>query len=238
MKWKCLIVDDEPPAIKIIKKYAEMVEQIEIIGSCSNALQALEFMKATKIDLLFLDIQMPKLSGISFLKTLQHPPKVIFTTAFKEFATDAFDLDAVDYLLKPISFERFLKSINKITSNAYPPDPAFTPAAQGFLYFRSERKMVKIFLEDMLYVESCKDYIKIFRKELPPLHVKQSITTLEAMLPANLFVRIHRSFIVSLNKITAYTNHDIEIGAIELPIGRQYAGSVRKVSISSYPDIK
>ncbi len=238
MKWKCLIVDDEPPAVKVIKKYAEMVEQIEVIGSCSNALDALEFIKVTRIDLLFLDIQMPKLSGISFLKTLQHPPKVIFTTAYKEFATDAFDFGAVDYLLKPISFERFLKSINKLTSTSYFSDTAIAPAAQGFLYFRSERKMVKIFLEDMLYIESCKDYIKIFRKELPPLHVKQSITILEAMLPANLFVRIHRSFIVSLNKITAYTNHDIEIGSIELPIGRQYAGSVKKVSISSYPAVK
>lgn len=187
-------------------------------------------MKTTKIDLLFLDIQMPKLSGTSFLKTLQYPPKVIFTTAHKEFATDAFDLDAVDYLLKPISFERFLKSINKVTSNSYPADPASAPVTHGFLYFRSERKMVKIFLEDMLYAESCKDYIKIFRNGLPPLNVKQSITTLEAMLPANLFVRIHRSFIVSLNKITAFTNHDVEIGTIELPIGRQYAGAVKKLS--------
>ena len=211
---------------------------VPVIETSSNALQALELIKTTKIDLLFLDIQMPKLSGISFLKTLQYPPKVIFTTAFKEFATDAFDLDAVDYLLKPISFERFLKSINKVTSSAYPANPGYTPATQGFLYFRSERKMVKIFLEDILYIESCKDYIKNFREELPALHVKQSNTTLEAMLPVNLFVRIHRSFIVSLNKITAYTNHDIEIGTIELPIGRQYAGSVKKVSISSYLAIK
>ncbi|MEO7215533.1 LytTR family DNA-binding domain-containing protein [Mucilaginibacter sp.] len=227
MKWKCLIVDDEPPAIKIIKSYAEMVEQLEVTGSCSNALQAIEFLKSNKVDLLFLDIQMPKLLGTSFLKTLQHPPQVIFTTAYKEFATDAFDLDAVDYLLKPISFERFLKAINKVTStnNAGPvtePQPM-----QGFLYFRAERKMIKVFLSDIVYVESFKDYIRIYRSGDSPLMVKQSISTLEAMLPKKMFIRIHRSFIVSVDKITAYTNQDVEIGELEIPIGRQYSGVLK-----------
>jgi DNA-binding LytR/AlgR family response regulator len=229
MKWKCLIVDDEPPAIKIIKNYVEMVEQLEVLGTCANALEAMKVIKANKVDLLFLDVQMPKLLGTSFLKTLQYQPKVIFTTAHKEFATEAFDLDVIDYLLKPISFERFLKAVNKVTSTTLPVDMLATPAEKGFLYFRSERKMVKVFLEDILYIESLKDYIKIFRDHaLPPLQVKQSITNVEAMLPANLFLRIHRSFIVSLNKITAYTNYDIEIGKLELPIGRQYMEAVKK----------
>ncbi|MBN9383853.1 MAG: response regulator transcription factor [Chitinophagaceae bacterium] len=224
MIWKCLIVDDEPPAIKVIRKYAEMVQQLEIAGTCNNALQAMELLKTKKIDLLFLDIQMPKLSGTGFIKALQHPPKVIFTTAYKEFAADAFDLDAVDYLLKPISFERFLRAVNKATGSGMPVD---TPdknddIQQSFLYFRSERKMVKVFLNDIVYIESLKDYIKIFRQNDKPLIVKQSLTTLEAMLPKDLFARIHRSFIVSLAKVTAYTNHDVEIGDIELPFGRQY----------------
>lgn len=219
-----MIVDDEPPAIKVIRKYAEMVQQLEIAGTCNNALQAMELLKTKKIDLLFLDIQMPKLSGTGFIKALQHPPKVIFTTAYKEFAADAFDLDAVDYLLKPISFERFLRAVNKATGSGMPVD---TPdknddIQQSFLYFRSERKMVKVFLNDIVYIESLKDYIKIFRQNDKPLIVKQSLTTLEAMLPKDLFARIHRSFIVSLAKVTAYTNHDVEIGDIELPFGRQY----------------
>lgn len=224
MIWKCLIVDDEPPAIKIIRKYAEMVQQLEIAGTCGNALQAMEVLKSKKIDLLFLDIQMPKLSGTGFIKALQYPPKVIFTTAYKEFAADAFDLDAVDYLLKPISFERFLRAVNKATGTGIPagiPDKG-EDAQRGFLYFRSERKMVKVFLDDIIYVESLKDYIKIFRQDDKPLIVKQSLTTLEAMLPRDLFARIHRSYIVSLAKVTAYTSHDVEIGNIELPFGRQY----------------
>ncbi|RZJ89053.1 MAG: response regulator transcription factor [Chryseobacterium sp.] len=227
MKWKCLIIDDEPPAVKIIKKYAGMVDQLEITGSCSNALQAMEYLKSTKIDLLFLDIQMPKLLGTSFLKTLQHPPKVIFTTAHKEYATEAFDLDAVDYLLKPVSFERFLKAVNKVTSANQTVPVTETPVTRAFLYFRSERKMIKVFLSEILYVESLKDYIRIYRVNDGPLQVKQSISMLEAMLPKNLFVRIHRSFIVSIDKITAFTNYDIEIGKIEIPIGRQYAGVIK-----------
>ncbi len=230
MKWKCLIIDDEPPAIKIIKRYVEMTDQLDLVGTCSNALQAIDFLKTSHVDLLFLDIEMPKLSGTSFLKTLQTPPKVIFTTAHKTFATDAFDLDAVDYLLKPISFERFLKAFNKLTTTISTVNITHE-AAKGFLYFRSERKMVKVFLEDILYIESFRDYIKIFRSNTEPLLVKLSISTLEAMLPLNQFLRIHRSFIVSLSKITAYTHQDVELDKIELPIGRQFAGAVKKFSM-------
>ena len=228
MKWKCLIVDDEPPAVKVIQTYIEMVEQLELMATCSNALQAIEQLKATQVDLIFLDIQMPKLLGTSFLKTLQHPPRVIFTTAYKEYATEAFDLDAVDYLLKPISFERFLKAVNKVTSIVHTAPLVSSPADEGFLYFRSERKMVKVFFADILYVESLKDYIRVYRVGDSPLQVKQSISTLEAMLPKSLFARIHRSFIVSLSKITAYTNYDVEIGKIEIPIGRQYSQVLKR----------
>jgi DNA-binding LytR/AlgR family response regulator len=227
MKWKCLIVDDEPPAVKIIKNYAEMVDQLEVIGSCSNVLQAMEYLKSSKVDLLFLDIQMPKLLGTSFLETLLHPPKVIFITAYKEYATEAFDLDAVDYLLKPVSFVRFLKAVNKVTSSNSAVNITGTPSMRGFLYFRSERKMIKVFLSDILYVESLKDYIRIYRLNDNFLQVKLSISAVEAMLPKNMFVRIHRSFVVSLDKITAYTNYDVEIGTKEIPIGRQYLGALK-----------
>jgi DNA-binding LytR/AlgR family response regulator len=232
MIWKCLIVDDEPPAIKIIKNYVELVADLSVIGTCSNVLQAMEILKKEKVDLLFLDIQMPKLTGIAFLKTLSHPPKVIFTTAYKEYALDAFDLDAVDYLLKPVSLERFLKAVNKVT-NTHPEDSKEqSTVRQGFLYFRAERKMIKIFLEDMIYIESLKDYIRIHRVNNKPLTVKYSLATIEAMLPRDLFLRVHRSFIVSINKVTAFTPHDIEIGNIEIPIGRQYSSNLKKLSVS------
>ena len=229
MIWKCLIVDDEPPALKIIKSYVGLVENLSVVASCSNALEAMEILKKEKIDLLFLDIQMPKLTGIGFIKTLAHPPKIIFTTAYKEYAVDAFDLDAVDYLLKPISLERFLKAVNKITNSNNVTEQIMAPSKQGFLYFRSERKMVKVFLDDMVYIESLKDYIKIHRIGDKPLMVKQSISTIEAMLPPDLFLRIHRSFIISINKVTAFTPHDVEIGNIEIPIGRQYNSNLKKL---------
>jgi DNA-binding LytR/AlgR family response regulator len=229
MIWKCLIVDDEPPALKIIKSYIDLVENLSVVASCSNVLQAMEILKKEKVDLLFLDIQMPKLTGIGFVKTLPHPPKIIFTTAYKEYAVDAFDLDAVDYLLKPISLERFLKAVNKITNSSTVTEQIMAPSKQGFLYFRSERKMVKVFLDDMVYIESLKDYIKIHRLADKPLMVKQSISTIEAMLPPDLFLRIHRSFIISINKVTAFTPHDVEIGTIEIPIGRQYNSNVKKL---------
>jgi DNA-binding LytR/AlgR family response regulator len=156
--------------------------------------------------------------------------KVIFTTAYKQFATDAFDLDAVDYLLKPISLERFLKAVNKLNNHdAVPSEKSTNQEQTGFLYFRAQRKMIKVFLDDILYVESVKDYIKIYRQGDSPLLVKQGMTTLEAMLPVSAFLRIHRSFIVAINKITAFTAQDVEIGQIELPVGRLYGGALKKL---------
>ncbi len=232
MIWKCLIVDDEPPAVKIIKSYVELVADLSVIGTCSNVLQAMEILKKEKVDLLFLDIQMPKLTGIAFLKTLTHPPKVIFTTAYKDYALDAFDLDAIDYLLKPVSLERFLKAVNKVTNTHPEEGKEQLQVRQGFLYFRAERKMVKVFLEDMIYIESLKDYIKIHRLNNKPLVVKYSLATIEAMLPSDLFLRVHRSFIISINKVTAFTPHDIEIGNVEIPIGRQFSVNLKKLSVN------
>jgi DNA-binding LytR/AlgR family response regulator len=176
---------------------------------------------------------MPKLSGISLMRTLQKPPKVIFTTAYKEYAIDAFELEAVDYLLKPISLERFLRAVNKLTQTTLKntEDPtAHEDIQEGFVYFRADRKMVKLFYHEILYIESVKDYIKIVREGNPPLLVKQSISSTEEMLPSNLFVRIHRSFIVSTKRITAFTNNDVEIDRIEIPIGRLYKDQLQKLS--------
>lgn len=231
MKWKCLLVDDEPLAIEVLQAHIESVEQLEVVGTCNSAFKAMEFLKENPVDLIFLDIHMPKLTGTAFVKTMQSSPKVIFTTAFKEYAADAFELNAVDYLLKPISLERFLRAINKLpnislneTQNKEQPDNS------GFTYFRADRKMIKLFYDEILYIESIKDYIKIFREGNNPILVKQTISATEDMLPKNLFLRIHRSFIVSMKKITAYTYYDVEIGKTEIPIGRLYRSELKKLS--------
>lgn len=229
MRCKFIIVDDEPPAIKILEKYAEDVGQLELVGTCNNAFEAIRILNEKKIDLMFLDINMPKLMGTQLIKSLRYPPKVIFTTAHADFAIEAFELDAVDYLLKPISFERFLKAVNKFCHLNHV-EMDFLGQTSAFLYFRSDRKMIKVLLEDIVYIESMKDYILIHRQNNADLKVKQTLSETENMLPPHLFLRIHRSFIVSVKKITAFTNYEIEIGKIELPIGRSYAEAFDKLS--------
>jgi DNA-binding LytR/AlgR family response regulator len=228
-KWKCLIVDDEPPALNVLKKYTEALEYLEIIGTLNNACQVIDLLHNQKVDLMFLDINMPKLLGTQLLKTIKDPPKVIFTTAHKDYAVDAFELDAIDYLLKPVSFERFLKAVNKFCQ-INPVETDQYDNAPGFLYFRSDRKMVKVFLDDIMYIESFKDYIVIHRQNAADLKVKYSISSVDNMLPQNLFLRIHRSFIVSMKKVTAFTINDVEIGKIELPIGRSYPDVFKKLT--------
>ena len=228
-KWKCLIVDDEPPAVKVLKNYTEALEYLEIIGTLSNACQVIDMLHSKKVDLMFLDINMPKLLGTQLLKTIKDPPKVIFTTAHKDYAVDAFELDAIDYLLKPVSFERFLKAVNKFCQiNPVEADPQGNDA--GFLYFRADRKMVKVFLEDITYIESYKDYIVIHRQNEADLKVKYAISSVDNMLPHNLFLRIHRSYIVSMKKVSAFTINDVEIGKTELPIGRSYPDVFKKLT--------
>ncbi|MBC7826515.1 MAG: response regulator transcription factor [Chitinophagaceae bacterium] len=224
MKINCLLVDDEPLALKVLENHIESIPHLQVIASCANAFTAMQVLQVQLIDLMFLDVQLPTLMGTSFLKTLRNPPKVIFTTAYKEYAVEAFELDAVDYLLKPVTLERLIKAVNKISKEPIPvmSEEQKILEQEGFAYFRSDRKMIKVRYDDILFIESMKDYVKVMRTMDKPLLVKQSISSLENMLPANQFVRIHRSFIVSIQKITAFTNHDIEIGGVEIPIGRLY----------------
>lgn len=224
MKMNCLIVDDEPLAISVLETHLANMPALSLAASCSNAFEAMEALKLHSIDLMFLDIRMPKLMGQEFLRTLRNPPKVIFTTAYKEYALDAFDLDAVDYLLKPVTLERLVRAVNKLTAAGLPEVKSETVMENdGFVYFRADRKMVKVAYDDIVYVESMKDYVKIVRSSEKPLLVKQSISSLEDILPTQLFVRVHRSFIVAVSKIAAYTNHDVEISNVQIPIGRLYA---------------
>jgi DNA-binding LytR/AlgR family response regulator len=218
----------------VIEKYISSVPVLELKASVNNAVDALSILQHNKIDLIFLDIQMPQLLGTDFMRSLINPPKVIFTTAFRKYAVEGFDLDAVDYLLKPISFERFLKAVNKVmrlnilpTESDLPfhPQPAKN-IADSSIYLRADRKNIKVNFDDILFIESLKDYIKVVTKD-KTIVTKQSISSLEENLPKN-FIRIHRSFIVSINKIESYTIELIQIGKYELPISRSYRHEVEK----------
>ena len=228
VQLKCLIIDDEPLAQDIIEEYLTNFSFIKLVAKCDNALIALEWIKKQKIGLIFLDISMPFISGIEFIRSLKNPPAVILTTAHKEFALESYDLNVVDYLLKPISFERFLKAINKLDIDVSDiPNPVITDTkSDSFIYVKSEKKNVKILLKEILFIESLKDYIKIHTID-KTIITQVSISTIEQRLPDN-FLRVHRSFIVARDKITAYTQHDIEIGKLQIPIGRNYKTTVIK----------
>jgi DNA-binding LytR/AlgR family response regulator len=225
---KCLIIDDEPLAQNVIENYMEQFSFIELIARCDNALHALEWMKKQKIDLVFLDISMPFISGIEFIKSLKDPPQIILTTAHKEFAVESYELNVLDYLLKPISFERFLKAINKLYMYAPQSEKAVADDSgnDAFIYVRSEKKNVRILLKDILFIESIKDYIKIHTRE-KIIITQIPISVIEQRLPDG-FLRIHRSFIIAKDKITAFTQHDLEIGKHQIPIGRNYRMVVAK----------
>ena len=230
MKIRCLIVDDEPPALDVLRSHIANTPMLEVAGECHNAMGAFDFLQHEQVDLLFLDIQMPKLLGTDLVKALADPPKVIFTTAHREYAMDGFDLNAVDFLLKPISFDRFLKAVQKVVHPDIRSQKAEEPASDSprFLYFRADRKMVKVFIDDISHIESLKDYIKIYCGTQQPLITKQTIMAVEEMLPSGEFVRVHRSFIVSLNKITSFTPHAVFIGKEEIPVGPLYRSEVQK----------
>ena len=234
-KITCLIVDDEPPALDVIEKYIASVHNLELAGTCADAVEALNFLRQQTIDLLFLDIQMPNLLGTDLIRTLKNPPKVIFTTAYRKFAVEGFELDAVDYLLKPISFERFLKAVNKVMETSLKAaennDDYYdhqNSLQNAFINLRADRKNVKVLLDDILYIESLKDYIKVVTIT-KNIVTKQSISSIEEALPKNNFVRIHRSFIVAINKIESFTSDTIEIAKHELPISRMYRHEVEKL---------
>ncbi|MBD2701770.1 response regulator transcription factor [Spirosoma sp. BT702] len=236
MKLRCLIVDDEPPALDLLEHYIESMDRLTVAARCENALQAFQVLQQQPIDLMFLDVTMPRLLGTDFLRTLRNPPPVIITTAYREYALDGYELDVVDYLLKPIPFDRFLRAVAKVlkaTAGTALPQPAEKQSVRstegGFLFFRAERKLVKILINDILYIESLKDYVRIVTTTSKPLLVKQSISTLETMLPDDQFVRIHRSFIVAVAQVGTYTPRHVEVGQQELPIGRLYQKEVERV---------
>jgi two-component system, LytTR family, response regulator len=233
---KCLIVDDEPMARDIIRRYIEKIPTLQLVGECGNAIDALVFLQDQKVDLIFLDIQMPHLTGTDFVKALSKSPKIIFTTAYKEYALDGFELDVVDYLLKPISFNRFLRAITKAFPQKGDETETITavPSAtdkkinSGFIYLKADRKMIKVMLDDILYIESARDYLKVHTSN-NSIITRQTISSIEAMLSDSEFIRIHRSYIVAIKKIDSFTHEIVEIGKNELPIGKFYLNSFLKL---------
>lgn len=219
----CLVVDDEPLALKLIRSYVEKTHFLELRGTCSNAFEVMERLEQEPVDLLFLDIQMPDLNGMELIRTLARAPKVIFTTAFSEYAIDGFKVDAVDYLLKPFNYEEFLRAANKAKERILSSARQAAASKDHFIFVKSEYKQLKIDLGEVLYFEGLKDYVKIWISgQSKPVLTLMSLKTLEEELPREQFMRVHRSFIVSLDKIEAIDRGQILINKEYITVADQY----------------
>jgi len=233
MSIKCAIVDDEAIAIAVIERLLNKLPDIEVVASCQSAVEAYDMLKKKHIDLLFLDVEMPELTGIDFLKTLHNPPQVIITSANKDFALDGFELNVLDYILKPVTLERLLKAIDKYENTLSTPtlkkeDISKHVNPNEYIYVKENKKMVKILIDHIEYLESIKDYVRIIttRKKVV---TKQLLSYFEEKLPSDKFIRIHRSIIVALGHIESYSSSSVDVAGIELPIGRSYKDSVTEV---------
>lgn len=229
--YKCLIVDDEPLAVELIKEHISKISSLEVVGSTHSPLEALDFINSKEVDLVFLDIQMPVLTGLELARSLKNPPSIIFTTAYRDYAVESYEMDVIDYLVKPITFVRFIKAINKFLDLQEKKEvqntaPISEPTEEkDHLFVNVSRKYQRINFDDILYLESLREYIRIFTKETSYM-TKSSMTDIEKQLPTY-FLRIHRSFTVNMNKVDAYTAHDVEIGTKEIPIGVSYKKTVQ-----------
>ncbi|MCB8998511.1 MAG: response regulator transcription factor [Bacteroidales bacterium] len=232
MKTRCLIVDDEPLAIQLVESHISKIENLEIVAKCSNAMEAFEVIREKSIDLLFMDIQMPQITGIDFLRTLKNPPKIIITTAYRQYALEGYELDVIDFLLKPISFERFLKAVNKY----YQSVPREINVVAGktengsdssYVDVRENKKTIRIHLNEIKFIEGLNEYIGIVT-DTKRIVTKCSLAKIEENLPSDRFIRIHKSFIVALSRIQSFSATSIEIDNKELPIGRSYKNIVLK----------
>lgn len=224
----CLIVDDEPLARNLLTEYVRKVPYLQLVEACSNPLAASEILRNKTVDILFLDIQMPEITGITLLKTLQKKPLVILTTAYSEYAIESYDLDVLDYLLKPITFERFLRAVEKAghrlsvkPTSSTPVEAPVPETKDSFVFVKDGTKLVKVRLDDILYVEGLKDYVTIHTRQ-QKIVTLQRLKNLEEQLPAHKFIRIHHSFIVALNAIDAVHKGEVQVGAVSLPISDSY----------------
>lgn len=225
MTYKCVIVDDEELARELLETHLTQLDEFELVASCASALEAQKVLRTEKVDLLFLDIEMPVLKGTDFLNSLSNAPKVIFTTAYRDYAIEGFELNAVDYLLKPIVFERFFKATEKFIESVRTTTVVNHETLETLetIYVQSNRKNIKITLAEVLYVESVKDYVHVHMAN-DKLILKHGISAFEELLDTR-FVRVHRSYLVNKDRVTAFTKNDIEISNIEIPIGEHYKKS-------------
>jgi DNA-binding LytR/AlgR family response regulator len=233
-KINCLIADDEEIGREIIASYVQRLDKLNLLGTCANGAEVYNALNKHPIDLLFMDIQMPQLTGIELLRTLKNPPAVIFTTAYREYAIEGYELNVIDYLLKPVSFERFLKAVDKFEFMTNPGEIINSNALvepvkeqDAFMYVKADKKMIKVPLKDLIYIEGLKDYVKMHLIN-KTIITYQTLTYLEEKLSANHFLRIHRSYIVSLRHLDAYSATQVEIGKVSIPIGSSYAKDVLK----------
>jgi DNA-binding LytR/AlgR family response regulator len=221
-KIKCIIIEDEPLAVKVLTDYISQVPFLELNGSFKDAILATDYLRDHQADLIFLDIHLPKLKGMAFLKTLTHPPAIIITTAYHQYAVEGFEMNVTDYLLKPFDFERFLVAVTKVkTAKTAIPGNEEARATKDHLFLNVQKKKVKILFQDIIYIESQREYIKVVTSKGEYLS-KMSTHEIEDLLPPTQFKRIHRSYIISLSKIDSYTAEEVEVSGISIPIGRGY----------------
>jgi len=222
--YNCIIVEDEPIAAEVLEDYIRQVPFLKLKKICSDAIYAMEMLQNEPVDLIFLDIHLPKLKGLDFVKTLKHPPRIIITSAYQEYALQGYELNVVDYLLKPVEFSRFLTAVNKLKQQDNNKTNQPIPLAaddRAHLFFNVNKKHVKIYLDDILYIESLREYVKITTRDKAIL-TKIQLGEIEEMLATNNFLRVHRSFIVSKNKIESFSPSEIEINGTQIPVGRNY----------------
>jgi len=234
MKIKCIIIDDEPLAIKIIEKYLSEFQNFELIATFNNPLMALMTIEENDIDVIFLDINMPKMDGLEFVRNLKYKPNIVITTAYREYAVDSFTLDVLDYLVKPIPFNRFLKSINKITRLVYNQKGSQendSLSSEPHIFLKVDKKLVKIKFDDILYIESLKDYIKILTVVGDYL-VHKSLTSITEELPKDNFIRIHRSYTIAINKVVSVEGNLVEVLSKRIPIGRKYVNHAKRIILN------
>ena len=225
--YNCIIVEDEPLAAEVLQDYVLQVPFLHLQAICPNAIMAMEALKRTQIDVIFLDINLPKLKGLDFIKTLKNPPAIIITTAYHDYALQGYEHNVLDYLLKPIEFSRFLKAVNKLNTGV---DPLKTTEIvyseeRKYAFFNVSKKMVRVFFDEILYIESQKEYIKVVTKSQTVI-TKLSLGEVEDMLNKANFIRVHRSFIVAKDKIEAFSATEIDINKQQIPIGRGYKEAV------------
>ncbi|MEN2488764.1 response regulator transcription factor [Flavobacterium sp. B11] len=235
MKIKCLIIDDEPLAINVIKNYIEQIEDLELVNTFSNSIEGLNFLKNNTIDVIFLDINMPVLDGINFIKSLENPPLLIITSAYDQFAIETYELDVLDYLVKPIEFPRLMKAVNKINKrlNNTSKVPQENNKENPFIFVKiDKKKMKKIFLNEILVIESLKDYLKISTTS-GKFIIHSTLSDFTGLLPERDFIRIHRSYTIAIDKIDAVEGNSIEIEGLRYVIGRSYIDEVKQKILSS-----